>query len=62
MNNLDDEEVRTFNDFWDYRTSYLLNSFGITHSDLTRNVNVLLVTIAVAIVCGYSILVYRLRK
>ena len=62
MNNLDDAQLRTFNEFWNDRTSYILNSYDLTHTDISGNVTVILATIAAAIVCCYSLLVYKLKR
>ena len=62
MNELEDGELERLNDFWDTKTSYILDSFNLNDPDITWNLAIILLTIAVFVLLCYCTLLYKLKK
>ena len=61
LNDLDEQQVKQFDDFWDYKTSYILNSFSLNDPDMTYNFLVIIGTIAVWVFVCYYFMKHKLK-
>ena len=62
MNDLDAEQLKEIDEFWERKTNFVLNSFSLHSADATYNYIVLLVTLALSTVACYFFLAYKLKK
>lgn len=61
LNDLDKQQIKQFDDFWDYKTSYILNSFSLNDPDMTYNFLVILTTIALWVFVCYFLMKHKLK-
>lgn len=62
MNDLDEAGLDKLNDFWDTKTSYILDSFDLNDPDITWNLVVILSTILFFVSLCYFTLTFKLKK
>ena len=62
LNDLDKEQLKNFDDFWDFKTSYILNSFSLNDPDMTYNFLVITTTIAVWVFVCFFFMRYKLKS
>lgn len=59
---LNETELDRLEDFWDTKTSYILDSFSCQEDLLTENILIIIITILVFILTCYLSLLYKLRQ
>lgn len=63
MDYLDDNKISKLDEFWNYNTSYILNSFDCQeYSILLTNFTVCVITILLFIILCYFLLLIKIRK
>ncbi|KAI3480386.1 hypothetical protein L1887_57462 [Cichorium endivia] len=62
INDLDAEQLKEFDNVWDSKTNFVLNSFGLFSLDATQNYIVLFTTLALVTSACYFFFSYRLKK
>ena len=62
MNDLDEAEMDRLNNFWNYKTSYILDSFDLNNPDMTENLVIITITIVVFTIMCYVAMFMKLKK
>ena len=62
MNDLDEEGMNKLNNFWNTKTSYILDSFSIENPEMTTNLIMIMCTITLLVTLSYATLRFTLRK
>lgn len=61
INNLNDDQIKELESFWNLKTSFVLNAFDLNDPNMTHNFVVILVTIALSTVVCYFFLAHKLK-
>lgn len=63
MNDLDENEMNRLEDFWNTKTSYILDSFSCQDTSLLfDNILITIVTIFVIALIAYILLILKIKK
>lgn len=62
MNDLDESEMQRLDYFWNWKTSYLLDSFNLNNPDMTENLAIIVITIFVLTTMCYVAMLLKLKK
>lgn len=62
INDLDSNEINRISDFYDHKTSYVLNSYDLIDPDIKENLIMVILSILFFVVLCYFTLIYKIRK